>query len=215
MEFNWVEWLGYAASVIVAISLLMSSIVKLRWYNLIGALTFSIYGFLIGALPVGVLNMFIVFINIYYLVKMKSEKEYFKLVKATNGSEYFNYFLDFYKEEITKYLPDFKLELFLKDKKNIAFYILRDAVPAGIFTGYKYDDETFIITLDFVTPAYRDFKSAKFIYEENKDYFIKEGYKRLCAPLPLDEQHIKYLNKVGFSKDKLGEKTYYIKNIRE
>ena len=48
----WVEWFGYAASVVVAISLTMSSIIKLRWFNLTGAAMFSVYGFVIGAWPV-------------------------------------------------------------------------------------------------------------------------------------------------------------------
>lgn len=72
MNFDWLEWLGYLASLIVLISLLMSSIVKLRWINLIGSALFSLYGFLIGALPVGIMNLGIVLINIYYLVKLYS-----------------------------------------------------------------------------------------------------------------------------------------------
>ena len=47
----WLEIMGYTASIIVFFSLLMSSIIKLRWYNLLGASLFSLYGFLIGALP--------------------------------------------------------------------------------------------------------------------------------------------------------------------
>ena len=35
------EWIGYTASLIVLVSLLMSSIKKLRWINLFGALIFG------------------------------------------------------------------------------------------------------------------------------------------------------------------------------
>ncbi|GGA89890.1 YgjV family protein [Ornithinibacillus halotolerans] len=74
MDINWLEWLGYLASLIVLISLLMSSILKLRWINMIGSGLFSLYGFLIGALPVGIMNLGIVFINLYYLVKLYRAK---------------------------------------------------------------------------------------------------------------------------------------------
>ena len=37
---------------IIVVSLLMSSIIKLRWINLAGALIFCVYGFLINAAPV-------------------------------------------------------------------------------------------------------------------------------------------------------------------
>ena len=72
---SWVEWFGYAASVVVAISLTMSSIVKLRWLNLAGAAMFSTYGFIIGALPVGFLNLFIVVINVVHLVRMNDVRQ--------------------------------------------------------------------------------------------------------------------------------------------
>ena len=64
------EWVGYLASVVVAISLMMSNIKKLRWWNLIGAALFVAYGLAIGALPVALVNFFIVLIDAYYLVKL-------------------------------------------------------------------------------------------------------------------------------------------------
>lgn len=77
MDNNWLEWLGYLASLLVLISLLMNSIIKLRWINLLGSSIFSFYGFLIAALPVGFMNLGIVLINIYHLVKIYRSKEYF------------------------------------------------------------------------------------------------------------------------------------------
>ncbi len=68
MEINILEWIGYAASVIIALSMTMNSIVKFRWINLAGAITFSAYGFLIGALPVGFLNGFIVCVDIFFIL---------------------------------------------------------------------------------------------------------------------------------------------------
>ena len=41
------EFIGYAASILVAFSLMMSSILKLRIINLIGAITFVIYGLMV------------------------------------------------------------------------------------------------------------------------------------------------------------------------
>ncbi|MCK7630171.1 hypothetical protein MZ018_00825 [Shewanella sp. JNE10-2] len=67
------EWVGYLASVVVAISLMMSNIKKLRWWNLIGAALFVAYGVAIDAYPVALVNFFIVLIDIYYLVKLYRE----------------------------------------------------------------------------------------------------------------------------------------------
>ncbi|MGP1719500.1 YgjV family protein [Shewanella frigidimarina] len=69
-SINIWEWVGYLASVVVAISLMMSDIKKLRWWNLIGAGLFVAYGLAIDAIPVALVNFFIVLIDAYYLVKL-------------------------------------------------------------------------------------------------------------------------------------------------
>jgi hypothetical protein len=66
--------IGYVASVLVAVSLMMSNIVRLRVLNLLGALTFVTYGALIEAWPVAFMNTFIVGINIWYLVQMRRKE---------------------------------------------------------------------------------------------------------------------------------------------
>ena len=77
MDKQVVEIIGYAASVLVAISLMMSAIVKLRIINLIGCIFFTVYGVIIGAYPVAIVNGFIGLVNIYYLFEIFSSKEYF------------------------------------------------------------------------------------------------------------------------------------------
>ena len=69
-----IEWVGYAASIMIAISLIMTDIVKLRVINSIGCILFAIYGFTVRAYPVGIINTFIFFINSYYLYKMYKDK---------------------------------------------------------------------------------------------------------------------------------------------
>lgn len=70
-SLTMVEWMGYAASIMVAISLMMKNVVKLRILNSIGALLFVIYGALIGAWPVAGMNLFIVGINVYNLYQLR------------------------------------------------------------------------------------------------------------------------------------------------
>lgn len=79
---EFLPYLGYFASIVIALSMTISSIVKFRWVNLFGALAFSIYGFIIGAYPVGFLNGFIVLVDIYYLSKIYGKKEILKLWKS-------------------------------------------------------------------------------------------------------------------------------------
>jgi len=64
---QWLEVYGYLGSVLIALSLMMGDIRKLRWINLIGAGTFASYGLLIQAWPVALLNSFIVLIDVVHL----------------------------------------------------------------------------------------------------------------------------------------------------
>jgi hypothetical protein len=75
MEFNMIEIMGYVASIMVAISLTMKDIVKLRILNFVGCTFFVIYGVMIGAMPVVATNAFIACVNVYFLVKMHQEKK--------------------------------------------------------------------------------------------------------------------------------------------
>jgi len=74
-NINFVECLGYLASVLVAISFLMKSINKLRLMNMIGGIFFVIYAVAINAIPVALINLFTVCINLYYLTKKNASKQ--------------------------------------------------------------------------------------------------------------------------------------------
>lgn len=209
MNIDIVEWIGFGASFMVLISLIMSSIIKLRWINLIGSLVFSIYGLLINSYPVTIMNLGIVFINIYYLFKIysnKRESDYFKILEIAYKDNYFDYFTDYYASSIKDFQDsDIKLE-----NKDLSFFILRNLVPAGLFLAREYDTSTLLIDLDFVIPEYRDFKVAEFLYSLKKDFFIDKGYTRLMTySNSLD--HTKYLLKMGFSETIIDGNTIYTK----
>ena len=64
------ELTGYFASILILISLLMSSAVKLRALNAVGATVFMVYGILIGSYPTAFLNAVSAIVDVYYIVKL-------------------------------------------------------------------------------------------------------------------------------------------------
>ena len=193
--FNWLEWLGYAASAIILISLIMSSVKRLRWINLAGSAVFAVYGILIGSIPVAVMNIGIVIINIYYLVQMYGQKEYFKILNIGPDSEYLKSFLSFYEREISRF-SHFDTDAI--SRSEVRFFILRNMVVAGIFICSREDHATLKIELDFATPMYRDFKIGRFIFEKQRGFFRDIGVTRLIA-ISDNPAHTKYLAKMGFT----------------
>lgn len=193
------ELLGYAASVLVAVSLTMSSILKLRLINLVGALTFAVYGWLIGAIPVAAVNLFIVVINIYYLYGMLRTREFFRLLEVRGTSEYVQYFLSFYSDQIRRFIP----EATASGEAGLTILVLRDLVPAGLLMG-DVEGGTLRVRVDFVIPRYRDFKVGRYVFEECADFFRRRGIGEIVSPAG-SREHTSYLRRMGFQPAGGGE----------
>ena len=192
----YLELLGYIASILVAISLMMSSLLKLRLINLVGAFFFVVYGLLIGAIPVAVVNGIIILVNLYFLYQMYSSQERFSLLNVNSDSDYLRYFLEFHEADIKTFVPDYRFE---PQDSQLIIFVLRDLVPAGLFIGEKGEDGEFTIYLDYAIPAYRDFKIGRFLYQ-NRSFFAQHGIRQLKTT-PYNATHEKYLQRVGFQID--------------
>lgn len=196
---NWIEVVGYTGSVLVAVSLMMSSIVRLRWINLIGAATFATYGLLVNAYPVFALNGFITLVDIYYLIQMNKSADYFELFQIdTLQSPFLLRFLKFHENDISKFFPKFEFE----DLKNpIIVFILRNMLPVGLFICEKGENNELEIKIDYVIPYYRDSKNAHYLYYKEHAIFKDQNHK--CFIIQTDVQpHIDYLMKIGFKPHK-------------
>ena len=193
----YLELLGYLASVLVAISLMMSSVLKLRLINLAGAIAFFIYGLLIGAYPIAAVNAVIVVVNLYFLYRIYTSKEYFKLLDVDSSSAYLRTFLTFYKADIERFIPDYR---FAPSEKQLIIFVLRDMVPAGLFIGQRNEQGEFHIYLDFVIPSYRDFKIGTYLYYQS-GFFQQHGICKLLST-PHNSIHAKYLKRMGFQEER-------------
>jgi hypothetical protein len=188
------EILGYVASVLVAVSLMMRSILRLRVINLIGAICFTVYGVLISAYPVAAVNGVIALINVYFLFQMTRAREHFVLAEVRPISDYLAQFLKFYAGEIRRFQPDFTHD---PARAQFVFFILRDMVPAGLVILEPRAAGSAWVMLDFVTPAYRDFRVADFLFRRNTAAFRAKGLTTLHSA-PGTPQHEAYLRRLGF-----------------
>lgn len=174
--------------------MMMNSIVKFRWINLIGALLFSAYGFLIDAIPVGVLNGVIVLVDAYYLFLIYSKKESFEILEVSADSKYLPRFLEFHHARIENYLPGFS---FQPDKNTVSFFILRNMSIAGLFIAHRENGNVLKVELDYVLPEYKDFKNGKYVYFTLRTKFIEAGFTSVKAE-GNNQNYSKYLKKLGF-----------------
>lgn len=200
MEISLLQWIGYFASIVIALSMTMSSILKFRWINLAGAITFSTYGFLIGALPVGFLNAFIALVDIYYLYSIYSKKEVFEMLEVRAENKYLIRFLEFHDKDISQFFPGFSYK---PEMNTVSFFVLRDMAVAGVFLAHREKDHCLSVGLDYVIPEYRDFKNGKFIYLRLRNRFIQDGFTKVIAD-GRSVKYSKYLVKLGFERNSDG-----------
>lgn len=199
------EIIGYIASVLIAISLMMRSILKLRVINLVGAIFFTIYGLTIRAYPVAAVNFFIVLIDLYYLRQMLSAREFFRLLEVRPDSEYLAFFLNHYAEDIRRFQPDFS---YAAGRSARIFFVLRNMVPAGLVIGEMHAPDRLHILLDYAIPGYRDLKTGRFVYRERAGDFRERGIQVIEAG-PGAPAHTRYLKEMGFRAEETPEGTRY------
>ena len=70
-----VEIIGIAASVLVLVSFLFKNIRTIRIISIGGCIVFVVYGLLIGALSIWLLNGILIIVHIYFLIKMHNDKK--------------------------------------------------------------------------------------------------------------------------------------------
>ncbi len=195
------EIVGYVSSAIVLISFAMSSALKLRVINIIGAGIFTIYATLTHSYPTAVMNFCIVLTDIYFLIKLTRHDTLFSILPATGDEKYLEAFLKFYESDIQKYFPHFKAE---ENNANVAYFVHCNMVTAGVLLAKDLGNGTLEIVADYSTPTYRDCSVGKFLYEKLPSYGVR---KLVCSNVA--GHHDKYMAKMGFK----AEKGSYIKEL--
>jgi hypothetical protein len=189
------QLVGYVGSAIIAASLTMRSIVRLRLWNLVGAALFTVYGVLVQAWPVVLLDGYIVAIDLYYLWDMKRRRDYFELLDIPDrNSAYVKRFLAFYDADLRRFFPSFSLPALERPRITIT---LRNMVPAGLFVHELAEDGDVVVHLDYVVPAYRDLLNAYHLYDEKAPELAAAGARRIVARSYVPA-HDAYLRRLGF-----------------
>ena len=95
-----IEMIGYLGSALVVVSMLMSSVVKLRVINTIGSGIFAAYALMIHSYPTALMNGFLIGINVYNLIKLSRKDKSYDLVDGVEDDGLLRYLLDYYREDI-------------------------------------------------------------------------------------------------------------------
>ena len=184
-----IEAFGYLGSLLVLLSMLMTSVVKLRIINTVGSVIFTIYAFIIRSYPTALMNLCLVLINLHFLWKMsRTDKEY-EIIKTDGDDILLNHLLDYYRNDILKCFPGISYDT---KKADQIYVVLCQGKPVGMTLG-NLDGDTLELMLDYSIPEFRDFSIGAYLLSNLK----KEGIKKVVYRGP-DENHLNYLKRLGF-----------------
>ena len=201
-ENAMIELIGYLGSALVVVSMLMSSVVKLRVINTIGSGIFAAYALMIHSYPTALMNICLVGINIYNLLKLRQKGPSYDLVDAAQRDGLLHYLLDYYREDIQTYFPGFPGAGAAADR---AYIVCCSGNPAGVLLGTERAPGTLQVTLDYSTPTYRDCSIGSYLYSK----LPSKGIDTLVFPGNGSQAHAAYLAKMGF----LEENGVYMKKL--
>jgi len=204
-----IEGIGYAASVVLLLAMLMTSVVKLRIINTIGCVLFVIYALLIDSYPVAIMNTAIACVNITFLIRIRLRKDTIKILKFKDIDELVKMFIDKNLDDIKNQFPEFTPT----DKQYpCSFLVLRNMEVAGVFIGSDEGNGNLIVDLDYVIPAYRDCLIGDFIFNQQRRFFKEAGYNKITE-ISGSLRHSRYLRKIGFEEtySELGVKIFELK----
>ena len=191
------EIIGYTGSALVVISMLMTSIVRLRTINLIGSVIFTCYALLIRSYPTAAMNLFLVGINIYQLVRMLKTRRVYDLIPLLPEDGYYQYLLNSSLEDIRYWMPEFSVD---EQQPDMIYLVCCERNPAGLFLAKDRKDGTAEVLLDYATPVYRDTSVAQFVYSHLAEKGFHSAVFRMNAP-----KHTPYMEKIGYRKNDRGE----------
>lgn len=220
------EIIGYAASILVALSLIMISIVKLRWINLFGCLFFVAYGILIQSLPIILTNSFITIVNILHLRKLYSRGianiHYLPLHPSKHSL--LDEFIDTYREDILRWYPSF-VEPSLEEnfEQNGGAYLALKGLKAIGFVHYQtcrsyinqakshekallqekleelFPEHTIVLNADYLEPRYRDMGLADILYQELGKKLPEKIRYSLVIGSKENRKNIRFLKRHGYN----------------
>ena len=203
--------IGYLASAFLAYSLVVTNAIKFRWLNILGCITFIIYGVFINAFPVIVANGILFCINIFQLYKLQQSKEQFQYVSIDQGDKIVGKFLEFYKDDIKLFFPVFQYQPTLQQQIN--FVVLRDAAIANVFIATIDTVGNATVKINYTVPQYRDFKVGKFIFEKEKSYLIANSIKKVVYEAVANKNHLHFLQVMGFEQEIINDNKCWAKTL--
>ena len=107
---------------------------------------------------------------------------------------FLNYFLDYYRDDISKYFPQFDFRI---EEEFLVALLFSKMETIGLVVAEIKNEDTLRICIDYMVPKYRNSQLAKTFYQCELRCIDFLGYKQILIE-PQSKEHNKYLERIGF-----------------
>ena len=191
MDFNILfEIIGYTGTVLVVLSMMMTSVIKLRFINICGSVLSMSYAIITNTWPIVLMNAALIIINVIQLIRSYTRKLNFNYRCVTTSDLSFKHFIEVYKNDIEKFFPKFSI-----NNNDETYLVFIDTELVGVLVG-TIENKSFNVIIDYAIPKYRDMSIGKYLYPILKLHNINKIVQTSdCI------HHKKYLKKIGFKEN--------------
>ena len=187
----YLEIFGYIGTALVIVSMMMTSLIKLRIINMCGGLISLVYAVFCNTWPVVVLNACLICINFVQTVRQLRGKEEVTLLSVEANDPIAQHLMRLWQKDIEKYQPDCNLYATEETERHI-LYVGQQAV--GVLFGSKNED-LFSLQILYLVPSHRTAVMGKNVLQALR----ARGIHTLTSSEFYAKEPYRYLRRLGFT----------------
>jgi hypothetical protein len=186
---------GFFAIAILILSFRASPGAKRSSYYIVAIAGFLIGGLIVQSYLVSVSAVIALFVTIYRLRQHIEKNRPIEVILITDRDDNFlNYFINYYRKDITKYFPRFNFKI--EDEFLVAL-IFSNMETIGLIIAEIRDEETLRICIDYMVPKHRNSQLARTFYLCELRCIDFLGFRQIYIE-PQSKEHNNYLERIGF-----------------
>jgi hypothetical protein len=195
---TWVDVLGWIGSALLIASVMQARVLRLRALNLVACIVLLVFNTVLGIWPQAVMNLVLAAINVYYLVKLLRERHdeaAFEVIEVAPTDDYLRHVLRIHEADILRFQPGFVWDGAQPDRRS--YLVLHGDETVGLVLLRDDGSGTARVTLDYVTPRYRDFSPGEFVWRRS-GLLRESGFRRVVTPAGMVDP---YYARLGFRRE--------------
>ena len=195
---------GFIAFVLLTCSFLVKPGVKGWPYYILVISIFAIGGVIVRSYLLAFSALVAAMVIIYRLRRHLEKNRSIEVILIPDREDRFlNYFLDYYRDDISRYFPQFD---FCIEEEFLVALLFSKMETVGLVIAEIRDEETLRICIDYIVPKYRNSQLARTFYQCELRCIDFLGYNHIYIE-PQSKEHNNYLERIGF---KLADGKYVI-----